>query len=64
MTPIDYTKLENLEIEGIDRRDSPDFSDAFISYAEINGKKATDEELEELNDDSCFVHELVWRRLF
>jgi len=57
-------KLENLEVEGIDTRDYPDFCDAYISYAEIDGRKATEEELQELSDDSHFVYELVWERLF
>jgi len=64
MTPIDYTKLENLEVEGIDTRDYPDFCDAYIGYAEIDGLEATKEELEELNDNRDFVYELVWERLF
>jgi len=61
---IDYTKLENLEVEGIDTRDYPDFCDAYISSAEINGREATEEELDEINEDRDFVYELVWKRLF
>ena len=57
-------KIESIEVEGIDTRDYPDFSDAYISYAEIDGREATEEELQELSDDSHFVHELVWERLF
>ena len=64
MKPIDYTMIESVEVEGIDTRDYPDFSDAYISYAEIDGREATEEELQELSDDSHFVHELVWERLF
>lgn len=64
MIPIDYTKLENLEVEGIDTRDYPDFCDAYIGYAEIDGREATKDELEELNDNRDFVYELVWERLF
>jgi hypothetical protein len=64
MTPIDYTKIESVEVEGIDTRDYPDFCDAYISYAEINGREATEEELQELSDDSQLVYELVWERLF
>ena len=64
MTPIDYTKLENLEVEGIDTRDYPDFCDAYIGHAEIDGREATKEELDELNEDRDFVYELVWERLF
>mgnify|MGYP003143140922 CR=1 FL=1 len=64
MIPIDYTKLENLEVEGIDTRDYPDFCDAYIGYAEINGREATEEELDEINEDRDFVYEKVWERLF
>ena len=64
MKPIDYTKIESVEVEGIDTRDYPDFSDAYISYAEIDGREATEEELQKLSEDSQFVYELVWERLF
>lgn len=59
-----YAKIESVEVEGIDPSDYPDFSDAYISYAEIDGREATEEELDELNDDSHFVYELVWKQLF
>lgn len=48
--------ITNIEFEGIDYKDSPDFVDAYISYAEKDGVEMTDEELEELNNDSDFVH--------
>ena len=43
---------KSIEIEDIDRRDYPDFSDAFISYAEDHkGRELSDEELDILNDE-------------
>lgn len=57
-------KIESVEVEGIDPSDYPDFCDAYISYAEIDGREATEEELDELNDDSHFVYELVWKTIF
>ena len=57
-------KIENLEVEGIDPSDYPDFCDAYISYAEIDGKPASDEEMDELNEDSSFVYEKVIERVF
>lgn len=57
-------KIESVEVEGIDPSDYPDFCDAYISYAEIDGREATEEELDELNDDSHFVYELVWETIF
>tara|TARA_R100000900_G_scaffold23075_2_gene18478 strand:+ start:158 stop:376 length:219 start_codon:yes stop_codon:yes gene_type:complete len=68
-----YAKIESVEVEGIDPSDYPDFSDAYISYAEIyftdpqgneQKREATEEELDELNDDSHFVYELVWKTIF
>ena len=45
--------VNSIEIEDIDRRDHPDYSDAFISYAEYtNGKKLTDKELEDFQDEN------------
>lgn len=49
--------IDNIVFENVDRNDHPDYSNAFISYAEINGVSLSDEELDELNQDSSFVHE-------
>jgi hypothetical protein len=64
MIPIDYTKIESVEVEDIDTRDYPDFSDAYIGYAEIDGREATDEELEQLSEDRDFVYEMTFNQLF
>jgi hypothetical protein len=59
-----YNKLENIEFDGINYNDAPDFCDAFICYAEINGKPLTDAELELLNDDSDYVYELLMDKIY
>tara|TARA_R100001015_G_C4601150_1_gene156092 strand:- start:1028 stop:1222 length:195 start_codon:yes stop_codon:yes gene_type:complete len=64
MIPIDYTKIRSVEVEGIDPSDYPDFCDAYIGYAEIDGREATDEELEELSEDRDFVYEMTFNQLF
>ena len=62
---IDVNKLENIQVEGIDTRDYPDFVDAFISYAEMDGVELTDEQLDELNDDyPDLVYDCVINHLF
>jgi hypothetical protein len=63
-TEIDYSKISNIEFDGIDTRDYPDFSDAYIVSADYDGQPMTDEQLEELNEDRCFVHERVFNHLF
>ena len=51
--------VEDIEIEDIEGTDYPDFCDAYISNATINGKEATEEQLDTLNDDSDFLYECV-----
>lgn len=60
-TPVHkITKAYNIEIEGIDTADAPDFADAFISYAEhVDGTPFTDAQLDAINEDSDFVYRAV-----
>ena len=60
----DYKLIDNIEVDGIDTKDYPDFCDAFIASADYDGKPMTDEQLEELNKDSDFVYECVQNHLF
>lgn len=44
--------FKSIEIDGIDRRDYPDFCDAFISYAEYeDGTELSESELDELTEN-------------
>ncbi len=61
---MDYKKISNIEVQGIDYRDYPDFVDAYIGYAEYDGKEMTDEQLDEINDDYDFVYSCVTDFLF
>ena len=64
--PVEEPKkvIDDVEMGGIDTRDYPDFVDAYIVSCCINGRPATDEEIDELNEDSSLIHELVWEHLF
>ena len=53
---MDYKKIDNIEIDGIDTKDYPDFCDAYISSADYDGKPMTDEQLDELNEDGDYVY--------
>lgn len=61
---MDYLKITNVEVDGIDTRDYPDFVDAFISYAEYDGVEMTDEQLDEINEHYDFVYECVMNQIF
>ena len=45
---IDYLKLDNVVIGGVDFEDFPDFCDAYVESADYNGVELTELELEEL----------------
>jgi len=62
---IDFTKVANVEVDGIDFGDYPDFVDAFITSAEYDGREMTDEEIDYINDVHLdFVQECVYNHLF
>jgi len=53
---LDKTKVENVLVEGINLWDYPDLCDSFIESADYDGKPMTEEQLEEINQDSEFVY--------
>lgn len=57
-------EIDNIEFDGVDYNDYPDFCDAFISYAERNGIPLNDRELDKLNDDRDFVYNSLINYLF
>jgi hypothetical protein len=63
---LDTKNICNIEFDGVDHRDSPDYSDAFIFAAEWcdTGEALTEEELDELNDDFDFVHDALYDYLY
>ncbi len=61
---IDKSKIENIVFDGIDKKDHPDYCDAYIVSADYNGTPMDDVEIEELNKDSEFVHEQFIKQLF
>ena len=64
MSIVKLMKLSNVQFEDIDHKDAPDFVDAFVSYAEEDGEPLTEAELEELNEDSDRVYELLMDYLY
>jgi hypothetical protein len=63
-TAMELDKISNIELGGIDTKDYPDFVDAYIVSAEIDGVELTDAEIEELNCNSEFVYDCVLNQLF
>jgi hypothetical protein len=61
---LDYSKISNVELDGIDHSDYPDYCDAYIVSADYDGEPMTDEQIEELNQDSSYVSEKVFDHIF
>lgn len=67
VTLIDTRNLTDIEIEGIDFNDAPDFSDAHITSAYSNDLKRylTEQELDVLNTKCTdFVYECVTKQIY
>tara|TARA_R110001583_G_scaffold653_2_gene5960 strand:+ start:112 stop:363 length:252 start_codon:yes stop_codon:yes gene_type:complete len=60
---MDYKKIDNIEIDGINTKDYPDFCDAYIVSADYDGVPMTDEQLDEINDDGQFQYECIMNDL-
>ena len=62
---IDIKKIDNMEFEGVDFKDYPDFVDAFLVAADYDGKEMTEEQIDYINDEYHeFVYEQVYDSIF
>ena len=61
---IDFDKIDNVELDGIDTSDAPDFADAYIVSCDIDGRPATEEELDIINANSEFVYDQVVDQMY
>ncbi len=55
--------ITEVKVGGIDRSDYPKFCDAYIESALIDGVEATEAELEDLTEDSCFLYECIHNQI-
>jgi len=61
---MDYEKITNIEFDGVDETDYPKYDDAYILYAEYNGRDMTEAELEIINENRDFVLEKIHSQNF
>ena len=48
---IAVSQISNIEFDGVDTRDYPDFCDAFITSCDIDNREANEDELDWINDN-------------
>ncbi len=56
---MDLTQVDNVEIDGINPADYPDFCDAYIIAADYNGEPMSEAQLNKLNECSDFVYDHI-----
>lgn len=61
---MDYKFVSNIEFDGIDHRDAPDYCDAYICSADYKGEPMTEAQLEKINEDGDFVYEQLMNYLY
>jgi hypothetical protein len=64
LTALDYSKISDIEVNGVNIRNYPDFCDAFIASATYDGRPMSDSELDRLNSDTDYVYNCVMDRLY
>ena len=53
----DKSKIDNIALQ--DKDDHPDYTNMYIDSADYDGVKMTEFELDEINEDSDFVHDQI-----
>ena len=61
---MDYKKITDVVLDGIDFEDYPDFCDAFIVSADYDGEPMSDDQIDKLNEDSDFVYTQIEEFLY
>jgi len=64
MMQLDTRKLENVVMADVQMFDFPDFVDAYVEYAEINGVELTDAQYDEVNENYEFLQESAYESLY
>ena len=61
---LDTRKLESVVMADVQMYDFPDFVDAYVEYAEINGVELTDAQYDEVNENYEFLQESAYQSLY
>jgi hypothetical protein len=66
MQKLEYLKqnVYDLEFDGIDHNDYPDFCDAYITTAKIDDRELDQDEVDIINNDRDFVYEKLILHLY
>ena len=65
MKKFDYLRdhIYDIEFDGIDHSDYPDFCDAYITTAKVDDRELDQDEIDIINNDRDFVYEKLMLHL-
>ena len=61
---ISINQITNVVLDGIDMSDYPKFCDAYIVSADIDGKPATEAEIESIIEDGEIFYTLIENEIY
>ena len=61
---LDTRKLENVVMADVQMYDFPDFVDAYVEYAEVNGVELTNAQYDEVNENYEFLQQSAYESLY
>lgn len=62
-TNMDLSKIDNIEFGGVNHKDAPDYSDAYVLSADYNGVPMNANQLNDINENAQFVHDKLMDHL-
>lgn len=60
---MNWEKITDIRFDKVYQSDYPKYTEAYISECLIDGILATDEQLEEINNNRDFVYDRLWKYL-
>jgi len=55
--------ITEVQVENVAMWDYPDYCDAYIEFALVDGVPATESELEDMNSESSFLYECIHNQI-
>ncbi len=55
--------ITDVVVEGVDHKDYPDYCDAYLESAKVDGRKATEDELNELMSDDDLCYDMLYEAI-
>ena len=55
--------ITDIVVNGVDQKDYPDYVDAYLQSAKIDGREATEAELNELEADDDLIYDMLFEAI-